>query len=486
MSASLFVNRGNGTFEDRSIEANLSHQIYSLNIARADYDNDGDPDVVLLRGGWEKPAPLSLLRNTGSGIFEDVTVASGLGEPIATETAAWGDYDNDGFVDLFVCGEYIAPPPALAASPADSQPDPRNRCRLYHNQGDGTFKDVAEAAGVRNELCAKGCAWGDFDGDGHLDLFVSNMGGPSRLYKNKGNGTFHDVAGELGISGSPASFSCLFWDYDNDGRLDLLACDYAASMSEVIASYLKLPLDDAEHPHLYRNMGSAGFRDVSSDVGLDRPLPAMSMNIGDIDNDGFLDLYFGVGWMTYSSLVPGVMFKNVEGRRFEDVTLSSGTGHLQKGHGVSFADWDCDGNLDLFLVLGGGFLGDGGYNALFENPGHGRHWLKLKLVGTRTNRSALGAGIRVDLPSSGGQTRSIYRVVGNNGSFGGNSLVELIGLVDAKSVPRLTITWPTSHTTQVFHDVAADQTLEITEGVDTFKVLHLPPLAVAKGSLSQR
>ena len=175
-------------------------------------------------------------------------------------------------------------------------------------------------------------------------------------------------------------------------------------------------------------------------------------------------LYFGTGGMTFSGLIPNVMLKNVDGRRFEDVTDSSRTGHLQKGHGVSFADWDCDGDLDLFVELGGGVSRRPGYNVLFQNPGHGRHWLKVKLVGTRTNRSALGAQIHADLKAPDGHSRSIHRVIGNNGSFGGNSLVETIGLGDATSVSRLTVTWPTSQTTQVFEDVAPDQLIVITEG----------------------
>ena len=159
-------------------------------------------------------------------------------------------------------------------------------------------------------------------------------------------------------------------------------------------------------------------------------MPVMSVNAGDIDNDGDLDLHLGTGWMSLSGLVPDLMYANVGGR-FEDVTESTGTGHLQKGHGVSFADWDDDGDLDLFVVLGGGYPGDRGYNALFQNPGHGRHWLKVRLVGTRTNRSAIGAKLRVDLAGPAA-TRSIHRVIGNNGSFGGNTLVESIGLLDAK------------------------------------------------------
>jgi hypothetical protein len=465
--ASLFINKNDGTFEDRSTAAGLGPQIFALNLARADYDNDGDPDVVLLRGAWEKPARLTLLRNKGGGVFEDVTIASGLGEPISSESAAWGDFDNDGLADLFVCGEY------------HNESSNRGDCaRLYHNKGNGTFENVAEKAGIVNEFVSKGSAWGDFDDDGHLDLFVSNYDGSCRLYRNKGDGTFHDVAYELGVAGPSQnhSFSCWFWDYDNDGRLDLFVNDYNCSLADVVGTYMGLKISDAGHPYVYRNLGKEGFRDVSSELGIDRPIPAMGANFGDIDNDGYLDAYFGTGWMSYSGLIPNVMLKNVDGRHFEDVTDSSRTGHLQKGHGISFADWDSDGDLDLFIVLGGGIPGDQAYNVLFQNPGHGRHWLKVKLNGTRTNRSALGARIRVNLKGDGRATQSIYRTIGNNGSFGGNSLVESIGLGNAQRVTELIISWPTSKTTQTFRDVAADQAIEITEGTDSFKVLARQPL----------
>ncbi len=465
--ASLFVNRGDGTFEDRAAAAGLSQQVFVLNLARADFDNDGNPDVVLLRGAWEKAARLSLLRNKGGGVFEDVTIRSGLAEPIATESAVWGDYDNDGFADLFVCGEYHSE----TAKPNDC-------ARLYHNQRDGTFKDVAAAAGIVNENVAKGSAWGDYDDDGLLDLFVSNYDGSCRLYHNEGKGAFRDVAYELGVVGPSQnfSFSCWFWDYDNDGRLDLFVNDFNTSLAGVVATYIGMKVPDSGHPHLYRNVGKDGFRDVSKEVGIDRPIAAMGANFGDIDNDGFLDAYFGTGWMSYSGLIPNVMLKNVEGRRFEDVTDSSRTGHLQKGHGVSFADWDGDGDLDLFAVLGGGYPGDQAYNVLFQNPGHGRHWLKVKLIGIKTNRSALGAKIRVNLNGEDGVPRSVYRTIGNNGSFGGNSLVETIGLADATRVSELTVYWPTTNTTQTFRDIAADQAIEITEGSTSFKVLPFHPV----------
>ncbi len=434
-------------------------------MTRADYDNDGDADVLLMRGAWDDPARLSLLRNNGKGVFEDVTWPAGLGEPISSESSAWGDYDNDGWLDLFICGEFH---PGRA--------DARGQCRLYHNRRDGTFEDVAESAGVINERYAKGSAWGDYDGDGRLDLFVSNMGQECRLYHNEGGGRFRDVARALGVTGGASSFSCWFWDYDNDGWLDLFVNDYKAALADVIAHHIGIAVKDAGHPRLYRNLGGKGFRDVSSDVGLDRPITAMGANFGDIDNDGYLDAYFGTGRMTYSELVPNVMLKNVEGRRFEDVTDSSRTGHLQKGHGVSFADWDCDGDLDLFVELGGAFPGDKAANVLFQNPGHGRHWLKVKLVGTRTNRSAVGARVRVDVNGQDGRSRSIHRVIGNNGSFGGNSLVESIGLGEAASASAVTVSWPASGVTQTFRDVAADQMIAITEAEEAFRVVKQPPL----------
>ncbi|MFI5454109.1 MAG: CRTAC1 family protein [Isosphaerales bacterium] len=487
LGASLFVNRGDGTFEDRSGPAGLTSQPLALNVAHADFDNNGRLDVLLLRGGWEKPSRMSLLRNKGGGVFEDVTVAAGLAEPIASHAAAWGDYDNDGLVDVFVCGEFAASSgDGLFSGDGDlSVSDPRNRCRLYRNRGDGTFVNVAEQAGVCNDRFAKGAAWGDFDADGFLDLYVANYyaangRGGNRLYRNNGDGTFQDVAPELGVTEPQAGFSCWFWDFDNDGRLDLFVNDYAGDLNDVVASALGQSTSSKSHPRLFRNLGPTGFRDISLEVGLNRTILAMGSNFGDIDNDGFLDMYLGTGAPGYSVLIPNLMFKNIEGRWFEDVTTTSGTGHLQKGHGVSFADWDCDGDLDLFVEVGGAVPGDKAYNLLFQNPGHGRHWLKVKLVGTRTNRAALGARIRVDLQGRDGVTRSVYRQVGGASSYGGNTLVETIGLADATSIAALSVTWPASRSTQTFRDLAVNQSIEVTEGTDAPRVLNLPPLPRAR------
>ena len=472
LGASLFVNRGDGTFEDRSSAAGLGEQVYSLNLSKADYDNDGDLDVLMLRGAWDVPMRQSLLRNKGDGTFEDVTNAAGLAEPMSSEAAAWGDYDNDGLLDLYICGE-PTPPGTKSGTPVD----PKKQGRLYHNKGNGTFENVAVSAGVADVNYGKGVAWGDYDNDGGLDLFVSDMNGPSRLFHNDGNGKFTDMATSMGVT-PDLTFACWFWDYDNDGKLDLYVNGKGVTLAETVADVLGMPTERKYLPHLYHNLGAAGFKDVSKEVGLERAITPMGCNFGDIDNDGYLDLYLGTGEMSFSGLVPNVMFKNMGGKRFEDVTVSSGTGHLQKGHGVSFGDWNCDGSLDMFVEAGGAAPGDNAYNLLFENPGHTNHWLKLKLVGTKTNRGAMGAKIRAEVKSADGSLRTIHRTIGNNSSFGGNTLMELLGLSDAKTVTELEITWPTSKTKQVFHDVPADQAIEITEGVEAFKTLKQPKLAV--------
>ena len=421
-----------GTFEDRSDRAGLADQVHAANVAHADFDNDGDLDVVLVRGAGDRPMRLSLLANEGDGRFKDVTIAARLGEPIAAGAAAWGDYDNDGRVDLFVCGEYRTG----ASDGETAEPDPRNRCRLYHNEGDGTFRDVAAAAGVLNERCARGAAWGDYDDDGRLDLYVANESAAGRLYHNEGAGGFRDVAPSLDVTGPRSGHSCWFWDLDNDGALDLFVAEHQTGFAQTVAFALGLPGETISHPFVYRNVGAGGFREISREAGLARPIPVLGANFGDFDNDGWLDLYAGNGWEGCSGLFPGTMLRNIDGLRFEDATMSSHTGHMEKGQGISCADFDDDGDLDLFVQAGGLVPGDRSRNLLFRSAGDDHHWLKVRLVGTRTNRAGLGARIRVVVESNDGRRRSIIRTVGNNSSSGGNSLVQLIGLSDVSARGR--------------------------------------------------
>jgi hypothetical protein len=459
----FFHNLGNGRFEDRTSRAGLDVQWGGLNVIHADYDNDGFPDLLVLRGGWfgsDGRVRMSLLHNNGDGTFTDVTEAAGLARPAyPTQTAAWADYDNDGYLDLYVGSE--------ADDNGIAYPS-----RLYHNNRDGTFTDVAEKAGVENFLMAKAVAWGDYDGDGYPDLYVSNIG-PNRLYHNNRDGTFTDVAAEAGVVGPGIrNFPAWFFDYDNDGRLDIFNGTYSASVADVVGVYFGRPPTDA-HPRLYHNEGNGKFRDVSAEVGLTAPSLPMGSNFGDLDNDGWLDIYLGTGLPSFESLMPNLMYRNVEGKKFVDVSFSGGFAHLQKGHGVAFADIDNDGDQDVFEQMGGAYPGDAYMSVLYENPGHGNSWVTLKLVGTRTNRNAVGARIKVTVRSRS-VTRSIYRAVGSVASFGGSPYRQEIGLGPSAEIEEIEVFWPTSRTTQKFRGVAANRFYEIREGEDKIRLLSLP------------
>jgi hypothetical protein len=447
--ARLYRNRGDGTFEDRTEAAGLSTQLGGLNATHADYDNDGDFDLFIHRGGWEIAMRNSLLRNDGTGVFTDVTQAAGLATGVfATHSAAWADYDNDGWIDVYV-GHELAP------------------SRLYRNRRDGTFEDVSAQAGVAGNAFTKGVSWGDYDGDGFPDLYASNMFGDNFLYRNRGDGTFEEVAAKLKVQEPFASFPTWWFDYDNDGLLDLFVVAYPNSVEEFVKSYLGQPAL-AETLKLYRNDGRGGFVDVSVATGVARVVPSMGANVGDIDNDGYLDIYLGTGAPSFGSLMPNILLRNDGGRRFDDVTEATGTGHLQKGHGVAFADLDGDGDQDIVLNAGGAVPGDRYDDALFENPGTpGRHWVGIRLIGATSNRAGVGAVIRVTVagrgPAAGPGGRLRRRDVSSGGSFGSHSYTQHIGLGAATAIESIEIAWPASKVRQVFRNPPIDALLEIRE-----------------------
>lgn len=450
----LFRREGAGGFVDRGPEAGLAGLLGGLNLVTADYDNDGDTDVLVLRGAWygrEGRHPNSLLRNDGKGRFRDVTVRSGLMDRLPTQAAGWADYDNDGDLDLYVGNEHLPELPAPS--------------RLYRNEGDGRFTEVAAQAGVTNLAFAKAVSWGDYDGDRFPDLYVSNLDGPNRLYRNLGDGTFRDVAPELGVAAPRGSFPAWFWDYDNDGVLDLYVASYRGergALADVVASWLGLP-HAAEPDRLYRGDGRGGFEDVSVSHGLTRHTLPMGASFGDLDGDGWLDFYLGTGYPDYEALVPNVMYRNVGGERFEDVTFAGGFGHLQKGHAVAFADLDQDGDEDVFERMGGAFPGDAFTDVLYENPGFGNGFIALRLEGTESNRSAIGARIRVFVEENG-VVRAIPRTVGTGASFGADPLRETIGIGRADRILRVEVYWPTSDRTTVFSDLTPGRLYRIVEG----------------------
>jgi hypothetical protein len=456
-----------GGFTEQAARAGLTDQLGGLNLMQTDYDNDGRLDLLVLRGAWETPQRKSLLHGNADGTFSDVTAASGLLDAITgTQAAVWTDVDNDGFLDLFA-GNENGPP------------------QLFHNKHDGSFEDIAAKAGVNRSGFTKGVTAADYDNDGWPDLYASNLGGTNFLYHNNRDGTFTELGGGAGAPGPGQGFPTWFFDYDNDGFDDLFVGSFVTSVDEVARAALHLPRS-GQTLKLYRNLHDGSFQDVTREVGLDRSMMVMGANFGDIDNDGFLDLYLGTGNPSYASLVPSVLLRNAPlpqrlsgvapgGRSFVDVTASSGTGELHKGHGVAFADLDRDGDEDLVFEVGGATPGDAHTLRLFENPGHPNDWLALKLVGVKTNRAAVGARITVTVDGADGR-RVMHRTVSSGGSFGASPLQQHVGLGPGVRRVDVDIWWPTSNTRQRFTDVGKNRLLEVTEFADAPRPLDRPPL----------
>jgi hypothetical protein len=229
---------------------------------------------------------------------------------------------------------------------------------------------------------------------------------------------------------------------------------------------------------LYRNNHDGTFTDVSGQVGLNKILQPMGCNFGDLDNDGWLDFYLGTGNPSYEVIIPNRMFRNAEGRSFQDVTTAGGFGHLQKGHGIAFGDLDDDGDQDVYAVMGGAFTGDVAHNALFENPGNANHFVKLKLEGTKSNRAAIGARVQVTVATANG-TREIYSTVSSGTSFGSSSFRRELGLGRAVAIQAIQILWP-SGDKQRFEDVAMDRFYRVREGQPALEPLPLTPFKLGK------
>jgi hypothetical protein len=445
-----FHNNGDGTFTDRAAAAGLAGQLGGLNMIQTDYNNDGCMDLLVLHGAWEFSIRKSLLRNNCNGTFTDVTKEAGLAEPAtSTQAAVWADIDNDGLVDLFVGNE-------------------NGPSQLFRNRGDGTFEDISRSSGVDRITFTKGVVAADYDKDGYADFFVSNLYGGNFLYHNNHNRTFTEVAQKAGVQlpGSQ-SFASWFFGYDNDGWPDLLVNSYFFSLDESLRSYLGLP-HSAETLKLFKNMKDGTFRDVTADAGLNRVYPSMGANFGDVDNDGFPDIYLGTGGPEYGFLIPKALLCNDQGKSFVDISSSAGIGDLHKGHGTAFADLENSGQEDLLTSMGGATPGDAHAFRVFKNPGNDNDWINIKLAGVKTNRAAIGARIKITVENKGRGTRSIFRTVNSGGSFGASPLAQHIGLGKSGRILNLEVFWPAA---QNFSNISPNQFIQISEFAKEYKVL---------------
>lgn len=468
---SYFRNNGDGSFSDWTARAGLTGQTGGFDIGQTDFNNDGLLDIYVERGAWLRTSGRmrdSLLRQNPDGSFTDVTHVSGLGAYAYPDiTAEWADYDNDGDLDLYVGGEMLT----------DTKWAPS---QLFRNNGNGTFTQVARQTGVLNMRNTKGVAWGDYDNDGDEDLYVSNLGQPNRLYRNNGDGTFTDVGPELGVAEIPPNnrtFATWFFDANNDGWLDLYVGGYGyvggfglVDVSQVAADYLGMPTI-VETLHIFLNDGTGHFHDASDRMKLNHVRAPMGANYGDVDNDGYPDIYLATGGPAFDLLVPNNLYRNIDGEYFADVTTAANVGHLQKGHGVAFGDIDNDGDQDIYVEMGGIYRSDVTANALFENLGTSNHWLTVKLVGVRSNRPGVGARIKL-IVNEDGKRREIHAEGGSGGSFGANSFQQEIGVGAAERIEELEVWWPASRTRQKFQNLLVNRFVEITEGAPDYRTLE--------------
>ncbi len=472
----LFYNDGNGKFTERTREAGLTGIVGGLNMVQADYNNDGFVDVLVLRGAWMGAAgryPDSLLRNNGDGTWEDVTHQAGMVSFHPSQTAAWFDYNGDGWLDVFIGNE--------------STEGENHLSELYRNNHDGTFTDVAAECGIAVSKFVKAVVAADYNNDSRTDLYLSVRDGPNILLRNQGpastNGwrsawRFGDVTQQAGVAEPSHSFSSWFFDYDNDGWQDLFVSGYyIQQVGDVAADYLGLP-HKGERARLYRNNGNGTFSEVSKQMGLSRILHTMGCNFGDLDNDGFLDFYIGTGDPNVATIIPNRMFRNDGGKKFQDITSAGGFGHLQKGHAIAFSDLDHDGDQDIYACIGGAYSGDAFRNVLFENPGTTNRWIGLKLEGVTSNRSAIGTRLRLTGVSAEGERR-IFKTVNSGGSFGANALRQHIGVGSSTNV-HVEVFWPVTRARQEFTNLAPGKWYSIREDSDKAVVMDTKPFRFAK------
>jgi len=484
----LFRNNGDGTFSDVTLRAGVEGAGWGNGAVAADYNNDGFVDLFVYNFGKN-----ILYRNNGDGTFTDVTVQAGVGGGnIWSGGAAFADYDNDGYLDLYVSGYVdfdIHHPPERSQFNCTFRGKPVEVCGprglrgapdiLYHNNGDGTFADVTAKAGVVDKGLYYGfaVAFEDLDGDGRPDIVVLNDSNPNYFYHNKGDGTFEEVGATAGIAYNhegveQSNMGLAMGDMDNDGKMDLFVTTFA---------------DD--NYTLFHNDGNGVFSDISYPSGLAEPtIPFLGWAtfFMDYNNDGWKDL-FCVNGHVYPEVErlfkdvgyrqPPQLFENRANGKFRDVSLEVGLGAFRlPGRGGAFCDYDNDGDVDVCIVN----IDD--RPVLLRNDGGNvaGHWLQVKTVGTKSNRDGIGALVKV---VAGNLTQ--HDRVRTGGSFlSSNDLRLHFGLGEHQEADSIEVHWPSGTVDRLTH-VAANQALVVREGQGPMPSHYRPFAAGTRGSASK-
>ena len=531
VASRLFRNRGDGGFDDVTAPAGLAGLDGVSTGIFADFDNDGFKDVFLSRTFQ----PNQLFRNNGNGTFTDVTKKSGIGDDCCTTSASWLDYDNDGRLDLYV-GRYLDPRIKIPTTFYARNGEPN---QLYHNNGDGTFTNVTERAGVGDTGLGLATVSADYDDDGYPDLFVVSDFGRSTLYHNEKDGTFTDVTVKAGALAYGAGMNATMGDYDNDGRIDLYTTDIRSehgwfAESPTVWRYMSnswrqgvwksdMPLyfqmfrqsgfgfvdmfkEMAAGNHLLKNRGDGTFEDVSGRAGANPFGWFWGATLADYDNDGWQDIFAANGWVyndrgteiELDFLNNVVSHQDVfkTGKFFDPAYFGRQSWHgwernryLRNNGDGTFTEMGRAKGADLLLNSRGVAVADywnrgaldiavsasTGRHALLKNAGTPRHWLAVELVGTKSNRDGVGARVW----ATTGGTRQLREVVLGDGYGSQNTLRQYFGLNDATAVDELLVKWPRSGVTQTFHHVAANRIVEVTEGRDELVEKTYTPAARA-------
>jgi len=492
----LFSARGNvfaGSgiiFTDATLSAGLNTTGFPFgNPIWGDFDNDGDLDLFVDNHYYIPPY---LYQHNGNGTFTDIRPISGLKPGGDRHGSAWVDFDNDGDLDL-----------SITKGARHGHAFGTKQDELYQNLGASQFTNIAEAAGVTNTFGrGRSVAWGDYNNDGHPDLLLGNLKTDLVLLKNNGDGTFLDITVQAGLGGLKYN-ECAFADYNNDGFPDIFCTNSQAQrpLKDILLEnngdgtftnassqarirrlvngraiawgdydndgdldfFISRGADLSVKQTLYRNNGDGTFTDVTDQAGLGSISNNRAAAWGDFDNDGYLDLYVVNSGTDPEGKGPNYLYRNNQDGTFTDVASSAGVEDLvmSRGRGAAWGDYDNDGFLDLFVTNGeDGTLFIEGPQILYHNEGNGNSWLKIKLVGTASNRQGLGAKVTVQI----GQTIQYREANGADGHFLSQGAVPLhFGLGQATVVDQITVNWP-SGSNQILSNIPANQEVSVIEG----------------------